>query len=234
MGWLPRPEPTLTAGGDTWNTKTKLTQHSRFPWSLAEEMYVASSVPVPKVVTREYRLAERSGLCCQFYTHRSLQQSKASHYFQTAAELHLSVHDLCPSKSDKNSFQPKICWCTNITTQSVCTDSLLANCSSNSLVPPARVWSSHLASEEEFGRYRQGWSLFSYGFSALDRGLYTLKVKSNNLLTWNLVGPHYTDTLTLWPWLSTVLLRARPLTVPEVQKGTPHVFTFGFSIAAQS
>ena len=25
MGWLPRPEPRLTAGGDTWNTKTKLT-----------------------------------------------------------------------------------------------------------------------------------------------------------------------------------------------------------------
>ena len=25
MGWLPSPEPRLTAGGDTWNTKTKLT-----------------------------------------------------------------------------------------------------------------------------------------------------------------------------------------------------------------
>ena len=25
MGWLPRPEPRLTAGGDTWNTKIKLT-----------------------------------------------------------------------------------------------------------------------------------------------------------------------------------------------------------------
>ena len=25
MGWLPHPKPTLTGGGDTWNTKTKLT-----------------------------------------------------------------------------------------------------------------------------------------------------------------------------------------------------------------
>ena len=34
----------------------------------------------------------------KLYTHRSLQHSKASCYFQTGAELHLSVHDLCPSK----------------------------------------------------------------------------------------------------------------------------------------
>ena len=37
-------------------------------------------------------------LCFQFHTHRSLQHSKVSHYFQTVAELCLSVHDLCPSK----------------------------------------------------------------------------------------------------------------------------------------
>ena len=172
-------------------------------------------------------------LCFQFHTHRSLQHSKASHYFQTAAELRLSVHDVCPSKSDENSFQPKTCWCTNITKQSVCTDSLLANWSSNSLVSPAGIWSSQLASEEAFRRYRQGCYFFSFGFSALDRGPNTLKVKRNNLLTWNLVGPHHTDILTLGPWLSIVLLHARSLTVPEVQKGTPHVFTFGFSIAAQ-
>ena len=36
-------------------------------------------------------------LCFQFHTHPSLQHSKASCYFQTVAELHLSVHDLCPS-----------------------------------------------------------------------------------------------------------------------------------------
>ena len=34
----------------------------------------------------------------QFHTHLSLQHSKTCHYFQTVAELHLSVHDLCPSK----------------------------------------------------------------------------------------------------------------------------------------
>ena len=38
-------------------------------------------------------------LCFQFHTHQSLQHSKASHYFQTVAELHLSIHNLCPSKS---------------------------------------------------------------------------------------------------------------------------------------
>ena len=32
------------------------------------------------------------------FPHRSLQHSKASHLFQTVAELHLAVHDLCPSK----------------------------------------------------------------------------------------------------------------------------------------
>ena len=37
-------------------------------------------------------------LCFQFHTHRSLQHSQASRYFPTAAELHLSVHNLCPSK----------------------------------------------------------------------------------------------------------------------------------------
>ena len=37
-------------------------------------------------------------LCFQFHTHQSLQHSKASHYFQTVAELCLSAHDLCPSK----------------------------------------------------------------------------------------------------------------------------------------
>ena len=37
-------------------------------------------------------------LCFQFHTHQSLQHSKASRYFQTVAELHLSVQDLCPSK----------------------------------------------------------------------------------------------------------------------------------------
>ena len=36
--------------------------------------------------------------CFKLYTHWSLQHSKASCYFQTGAELHLSVHDLCPSK----------------------------------------------------------------------------------------------------------------------------------------
>ena len=35
----------------------------------------------------------------QFHTHQSLQHFKASHYFQTVAELCLSVHNLCPSKS---------------------------------------------------------------------------------------------------------------------------------------
>ena len=34
----------------------------------------------------------------RFHTHRSLQHPKASRYFQTAAELHLPVHDYCPSK----------------------------------------------------------------------------------------------------------------------------------------
>ena len=94
------------------------------------------------------------------HTHWSFQHSKASHYFQTAAELHLSAHDLCPSKSDENSFQSNTCWCTNITTQSLCTDSLFANWSNNSLVSPVQIWSSQLASEEEFGRYRQGRYLF--------------------------------------------------------------------------
>ena len=37
-------------------------------------------------------------LCFQFHTHRSLRHSKASRYFQTVAELRLSVYDLCPSK----------------------------------------------------------------------------------------------------------------------------------------
>ena len=128
MGWLPLPKPTLTAGGDTWNTKTKLT--------LSTLASPANSEAVPKVVTWEYRLAAKSGQCFQFYTHRSLQHSKASHYFQIAAGLSLSVHDLCPSKSNENSFQPKTCWCTNITAQSVCIDSLLANWSSNSLLSP--------------------------------------------------------------------------------------------------
>ena len=36
--------------------------------------------------------------CFQFHTHQSLQHSKASHFFQTVAELHLSVHHLSPSK----------------------------------------------------------------------------------------------------------------------------------------
>ena len=34
----------------------------------------------------------------QFHTHQTCQHSKASHYFQTVAELHLSVHKLCPPK----------------------------------------------------------------------------------------------------------------------------------------
>ena len=34
----------------------------------------------------------------QFYTHRSVQDSEASRYFQTVAELRFSVYDLCPSK----------------------------------------------------------------------------------------------------------------------------------------
>ena len=34
----------------------------------------------------------------QLYTHRSVEHSKASRYFQTVAELRFSVHDLCPSK----------------------------------------------------------------------------------------------------------------------------------------
>ena len=37
-------------------------------------------------------------LCFQFHTHWSLQHSRASHYFQTVAELCISVHNLCPSK----------------------------------------------------------------------------------------------------------------------------------------
>ena len=37
-------------------------------------------------------------LCFQFYTHWSLQNSRASHYFQTVAELCISVYNLCPSK----------------------------------------------------------------------------------------------------------------------------------------
>ena len=37
-------------------------------------------------------------LCFRFHTLWSLQHSKASCYFQTFAELHLSIHDLCPSK----------------------------------------------------------------------------------------------------------------------------------------
>ena len=37
-------------------------------------------------------------LCFQFHTHQSLQNSKASRYFQTVAELRLSVHDVCSSK----------------------------------------------------------------------------------------------------------------------------------------
>ena len=37
-------------------------------------------------------------LCFQFHTHRSLQNSKASRYFRTVAELRLSVYDFCPSK----------------------------------------------------------------------------------------------------------------------------------------
>ena len=36
-------------------------------------------------------------LSFQFHTHRSLQHPKASRYFQTVAELRLSVHDLWPS-----------------------------------------------------------------------------------------------------------------------------------------
>ena len=89
-------------------------------------------------------------------------RNKSQHRKSTLEKkMRLSVHHLCPSKSDENSFQPKTCWCTNITAQSVCTDSLLANWSSNSQVSPAWIWSSQLASEEEFRRYRFGGSLFS-------------------------------------------------------------------------
>ena len=31
-------------------------------------------------------------LCFQFHTHQPLKHSKASHYFQTVAELNLSLH----------------------------------------------------------------------------------------------------------------------------------------------
>ena len=41
------------------------------------------------------------------HTHRSLQHSKASRYFQTVAELRPSVHHLCPTKH--RPFAP----CTN-------------------------------------------------------------------------------------------------------------------------
>ena len=62
-------------------------------------------------------------------------------------------------------------------------------------------------------------------FSALDRGLNALKVEwfahmkiSGASLT--------THTLTLWPWLTTVLLRARSLTVPGVQKACFYFWVF--------
>ena len=45
-------------------------------------------------------------LCFQFHTHRSLRHSKASCYFQTVAELHLSVHNLCPSKPCPSKPRP--------------------------------------------------------------------------------------------------------------------------------
>ena len=38
-------------------------------------------------------------LCFQFHTYQPLQHSKANHYFQTVAELHLSLHNLCPFKA---------------------------------------------------------------------------------------------------------------------------------------